>query len=582
MKNINFNFKHKLSILITALMTWALSCPALAQDFTINNFRADIVINKDSSFTVIETLDVEFNRPRHGIFRTIPFKYHDSSGTVMKTPVKVLSVTDGSNNKLISKITREGNAINIRIGDPDIYVSGIKRYELIYEVNNAILFFDDHDELYWNVTGDQWQSEIKTAECSVIISGEKSRDTWASCYTGVSGSDEKACAYSASDDPIVFKTVRSLSPGEGLTIAYRWNKGIVAPPSEFKKILWFLGEIWVFIFPAVSLTVMFSVWYRRGRDPRVKDAVTVMYEPPVFNNSPLCPAEVGTLIDETLDPRDITATIAGLAVKGYIKIEEKKEEGIIFDSTDYYLTKIKVPDDGLSLFEKKLMSDVFGSFSGTFVSELKNHFYANIKPLQQTVYSELISKKYFSLNPDNVRKTYAIAGIIISVISVFLLNVIAGYSVNFGIILLAGILTGAPVLGFSKYMPAKTKAGSLAYMEVLGFEEFLNRAEKDRLERMKDENLFSKYFPYALALNVADNWARAFDGIYQKQPDWYVSSGGFRTFSPAGFTHSVNSAMSNLSTAMYSAPRSSGIGGGGFGGGGSSGGGFGGGGGGSW
>jgi uncharacterized membrane protein len=118
-------------------------------------------------------------------------------------------------------------------------------------------------------------------------------------------------------------------------------------------------------------------------------------------------------------------------------------------------------------------------------------------------------------------------------------------------------------------------------MDILGFEEFMKRAEKDRLERMADVNLFSKFLPYAIALDVADNWAKAFEGIYQDPPDWYISPVGFRTFSPYAFTHSLNSVTSNLGSAMFSAPRSSG-GGGGFGGGGSSGGGFGGGGGGSW
>jgi uncharacterized membrane protein len=121
-------------------------------------------------------------------------------------------------------------------------------------------------------------------------------------------------------------------------------------------------------------------------------------------------------------------------------------------------------------------------------------------------------------------------------------------------------------------------------MDILGFQEFMNRAEKDRLERMGDKDLFSKFLPYAIALDVADHWAKAFEGIYQDPPSWYVSPVGFRTFSPYAFAHSLNSVASNLSSAMFSAPRGSsgGGGGGGFGGGGSSGGGFGGGGGGSW
>ncbi len=121
-------------------------------------------------------------------------------------------------------------------------------------------------------------------------------------------------------------------------------------------------------------------------------------------------------------------------------------------------------------------------------------------------------------------------------------------------------------------------------MDILGFREFMSRAERDRLERMKDKDLFSKFLPYAIALDIVDNWAKAFEGIYQEPPDWFTSPAGFRTFHPYTFSRSISAATSSLGSAMFSAPRGSGIsgGGGGFSGGGSSGGGFGGGGGGSW
>jgi uncharacterized membrane protein YgcG len=313
-----------------------------------------------------------------------------------------------------------------------------------------------------------------------------------------------------------------------------------------------------------------------------------MYEPPKFDNKPLAPGEVGTLVDEKLDPRDITSTILGLAVKGYIKIEEQKEEGLIFDKKDYYLKKAKVPDAELGSFEAELMNSLFpAALSGTLISSLENRFYTNLNRLKKTLYSELIRKKYFISNPEKVRNLYGGIGFVILVFGSFLFLFLSPNAPFKSII--AAILTGVPVIFFAKYMPAKTKAGASAYMSILGFQEFMNRAEKDRLERMKDVNLFSKFLPYAIALDVADNWAKAFQGIYQDPPDWYVSPGGFRTFSPYVFTHSISSVTSDLSSAMFSAPRGSGTGGGGSGGGGgggggggSSGGGFGGGGGGSW
>jgi uncharacterized membrane protein len=306
-----------------------------------------------------------------------------------------------------------------------------------------------------------------------------------------------------------------------------------------------------------------------------------MYEPPKFNNKILIPAEVGAIIDEKLDPRDITSTIVGLAVKGYIKIEETKKEGLIFDTPNYYLSKVKEPDEDLSPFESEMVRSLFSDDpSGVFVSELKNRFYKNLPTLKNSLYNELVRKKYFLRSPEKVRNVYMIAGFIIIIVGGFLGAVLTSYLTGKAII--ASALTGLPFFLFSRVMPAKTKTGSSAYMDVLGFQEFLSRAEKDRLQRMSDNNLFAKFLPYAIALDVVDNWAKAFEGIYQEPPNWYVSPGGLRTFVPSHFSYSIGSMTSNLSSAMFSAPRGSGVGGGGSGGGGFSGGGFGGGGGGSW
>lgn len=551
-------------------------------DFTINKFHSSIAISEDSSFTVKETIDVEFHRSRHGIYRDIPFKYTDDLGKTIKTPLDVLSVTDKSGKGWKYRVRRTGNVINIRIGDANTYVSGNQTYVITYKMENAILFFDNHDEIYWNVTGNYWKAPIKEASADVTLAVKnKSKNLWAACYTGVYGSRRSDCSFEVSHNSAEFVAKKNLNTGEGITMAFGWDKGLVSPPSAWKRFLWAmdLKENWIFLLPLLSFFFMLNLWYRRGRDPRVREAVTVMYEPPKYNNKTLIPAEVGTLIDEKLDSRDITSTIVGLAVKGYIKMEETKKEGFVFTSTDYFLSKVKEPDENLNPFERELMENLFSdSPSGIFVSDMKNKFYKNLPTLKDTLYKELVGKKYFLRSPEKVRNLYMTAGILIIVFGSALTAFLAS-SLEIKTII-SWVLAGLPLFAFGRVMPAKTKTGASAYMGVLGFQEFLSRAEKDRLERMEDRNLFSKFLPYAIALDVADSWAKAFEGIYQEPPQWYVSSGGFRTFSPYSFSHSIGSLTSNLSSAVFSSPRGSGVGSGG--GGGSSGGGFGGGGGGSW
>ncbi|MFN3739046.1 MAG: DUF2207 domain-containing protein [Thermodesulfovibrionales bacterium] len=560
-------------------------CPihASAQDFIIHEFHSEITINKDSSITVEETIEVEFFRPRHGIYREIPYKYKDELGKTTRTPIKVQSVRDVSGNKWKYRVQKQGSVINIRIGDAQIYVTGKQTYVITYKVDNALLFFNDHDELYWNVTGNYWRAQIKKASAKIVLLTEKvSDELWAACYTGYYGSRERNCEFRTSGHSVEFFARRELNPEEGFTIAFGWQKGIVSPPSSLKKFLIDINleENWVFIFPLFSFLFIFNLWHRKGRDPQVRQTITVMYEPPRYNNLPLNPAEVGTLIDEKIDGRDITATIVGLAVKGYLKIEEIEREGLIFDTRDYYLKKLKGSDDELSDFEKLLMKKLFpAGAEGILVSELKNKFYIHLSSLKDTLYNGLVKKGYFLVNPEKIRQLYIISGIVVSFIGLLAGSFLVLHVQWKGIV--AGILTGLPVLLFSGFMPAKTRAGAMAYMHVLGFREFMNRAEKDRIERIGDKDLFSRFLPYAIALDVVDNWAGAFEGIYQNPPEWYVSQRGFRIFEPANFSRSISSMSTHLGSVIFSAPRGSGVSGS-SGGGGFSGGGTGGGGGGSW
>lgn len=579
----NFPFELRCSLFsLCIFIILAITPTVYAQDFTITKFHADITVNEDSSLLIQETILVNFHESRHGIYREIPFKYSDDRGNTIRTPVHVLSVTDQTGMEIKYRVTKKGNVVNIRLGDPKQYVSGFQTYVITYEVQNALLFLNDHDELYWNVTGNYWYSPIQEASALVTLAvKEQSKDLWASCYTGVFGSKASLCKFEASKNGAGFSATKSLSPREGLTIAFGWDKGLILPPTGITKLIWLLDlkENWIFLLPLFPLVIMISLWKARGRDPRMRESVAVKYAPPKYQSVPLTAGEVGALIDEKLDPRDITSTIIGLAVKGYIKIEEQKTEGLLFDSTDYYLWKVKAPDDSLCPFEKLLMSKIFtGEFPGRMVSDMKNTFYTNLESLKNALYDELTSKRYFLVSPEQVRRVYNTAGIIIAVVCAILFSVLISSTKG----VMAGVLMGVPVIAFAKGMPAKTRTGSAVLTDILGFREFMIRAEKDQLERMGDKDLFSKLLPYAIALNVVDNWAKAFESIYQELPQWYTSQAGFRTFSPSHFARSISAATTGLASAMFSAPRGSGAGSGGGFGGGFSGGGFGGGGGGSW
>jgi Predicted membrane protein (DUF2207) N-terminal domain len=207
------------------------------QYFTINQFHSDIMIDQDASVIVKETIDVEYYESRHGIYREVPFEYRDDLGNVLTTPIRVLSVRDESEKPWKYRVTKAGQVINIKIGDANRYVEGHQTYVITYEIENAILYFKDHDELYWNVTGNFWKAPIEEASATVyLLTQEKSKGLMLAGFEGIQGSKEE-CGYETYGELGRFYTKRSLSAGEGMTIAFGWDKGIVSPPVFMEEVL---------------------------------------------------------------------------------------------------------------------------------------------------------------------------------------------------------------------------------------------------------------------------------------------------------------------------------------------------------
>jgi uncharacterized membrane protein YgcG len=299
-------------------------------------------------------------------------------------------------------------------------------------------------------------------------------------------------------------------------------------------------------------------------------------------------------VDNSPDMRDITATVVDLAVRGFIKIKGTEEDRFLGlgTKTQYALQLIRPESDWRELrpHEDALLQSVFSTRTGPpapaggtppvideiAISDLRNRFYKHVPEIRERIFSQLIDRGYYLRRPDRVKATFYVLAVVVAI----------GGSVVSGVLdlglaaIVASILSGLIIGVFGHFMPARTVEGARALEGALGFEEFLDRVESDRFDRMvKTPAMFEKFLPFAMALGVERNWARAFEGIYTSQPDWYVGT-YHGAFGPRMFAASLADLSSDAGTAMTSAPRSSG--GSGTGGGGFSGGGFGGGGGGGF
>ena len=550
-----------------------------AQSWRISDFQDTILIGPDGSALVKERIALVFVGQWHGIHRTIPIEYPGPQGTNYTLFLDVTGITDAAGQKLKYEAKTSGGYRDLKIYIPDS-VDTTRTVEIDYIVRNGIRYFEGHDEFYWNVTGNDWPVPIDHVTAHVYFPANAAGALRAQAFTGAYGSAQRDATSEVNGADVSFETNNPLPMRGGMTIDIFVPKGILKEPGALMRALWFLGSNPIVFLPFVTLGVMFALWWYKGRDPDPGRSIAPMYEPPPG----MSPAETGTLIDDTIHPRDITSTIVDLAVRGYLKIEETVDTTLlIFHSKDYifHLLKAQSQWQGLAPHERVMLENIFAGGQQTRLSSLKNRFYTAIPVIQQDIKSALKNKGMYLLDPDSAN-AYSIGAAIV-IAAPFLMAQFTGYKPVFNSVILligCGIISAAIWWLFARQMSARTVQGGRTRVAVLGFQEFMNRVDADRLKRMPPDT-FEKYLPYAMALGVEHHWAQAFAGIVQNPPNWYVSPNGMTGFNPLFFSSSMHNMATDMHQVFVSAPRSSasGSGFGGGGGGGFSGGGFGGGGG---
>lgn len=542
-----------------------------AQAETIHSFATDIKL-APKFFTVTETIVYDFgDLQKHGIYRDIPIKYQTDYGN-RNINIKILSIKRNGQAEPYTDKTKDKN-LSIKIGSADTTITGRQEYQIAYQVEGAINFFTDFDELYWNVTGHDWQVNMLKVTTEINLPNEAQLKQ-AACYQGVIGS-QTPCRLTQTASNIFFQTTNLLYPGEGLTIALGIDKGFFQAPTIWEKIGKIIKDNFILLLPLLTLVIMYLIWQRHGKDPIGRGTIIAEYEPP----QNVSPTLVGSLIDEKIDNRDITAGLIHLAQQGYIKIS-RLEKTSIFQSVDYELLVLKnLPskNEGVS----GLISEIFftsNKLAGSNIklSEIKKdkQIAKRITEFKKNISEEMVLLGWYEKNPTTVKIKYvSIAGALI-MLGFFIGDFAFVYFISL-------LLTGAVIMIFGWLMPKKTTLGTEVKDHVLGFKEFLSVTDTERFKfhnaPAKNPEQFMQYLPYAVAMGVEKQWAEQFKDIYIQNPDWYQGS-ATNAFLATQFVGDLSSFNSQIASNISHASRGgSGSGGGGF-----SGGGFGGGGGGSW
>ncbi|MEK7631584.1 MAG: DUF2207 domain-containing protein, partial [Patescibacteria group bacterium] len=516
----------------------------------INSFDAQITIGQDGALQVVETIQYDLGPyAKHGIYRTLPYQY-SRNGASYNLRYHIQTVTDEKGNALPKKVQTTGGYVKVRIGEPEVTITGVRTYVITYTVQRAIRFSAAQDELYWNITGNEWTVPILAASATITPpAGIAFTNTV--CYAGAVGSVERACTLAPAAKAMTVIATRQFSLGEGLTVALALPPGTIAQPAQSQRVSWFIADNWYIAVPIILWAFFHWRWYRRGRDPKGRGTVIPQYEAP----DKMPPYTIGAL-DTLVGGKEISATIIHLATRGYLKIADPGKG-------DYVFALVKAVDPTLAKPEQLLLDGIFGAGAkaGSVVklASLKNVFYTHLPGIKSAMSEEIVTRGYYAKNPTLVRAKAIglnwLLGGVFAFIIFGLQSVVTATSVA------CIVLSAVAGLIYAWLMPAKTVRGAEVQEEVHGFKWFLSVTEAERLKfhnaPAKKPEQFEQFLAYAMVLGVEKEWAGQFKDMMLEPSGWYQGQPG-SMFNTLLFV----SVMSNMSTSVNQSfaaqPRSAG------------------------
>lgn len=631
-------------VVAAASLLLVLAVPVFAAE-EIRSFDSRVTLATNGAVDVTETISVnaEGDQITHGIYRDIPITLINDDKSRLRSDLGVVSVTQDGEPATYTVDNLGGGFRRTKIGDGEVYLDhGVHTYVIHYTMTRMARFFADHDELFWNATGNYWAFPIlrATAEITLPTGAEISQKVG---YTGQPGSTEQdVTTTSQPPNGASFTATRTLQPGEGMSVAVAFQKGILVPPTGLAAAGNWLSDHRELVFPSIAVLIVllynFFAWSAVGRDPQ-KGPIIPLFHPP----ADLSPAQVHYINRMGFKQNGwtaFTASIFDLGVKGLLTIDKTTSKMVLSSTNAAPAAPLPAGEQQIydylhsrgTVTVDKTDGPALNTRRSQMVSALKaqsgeSYFKNNIS---YTVGGALLSLLLLGalvwldvLDPGMLVVAIVVAiviGIFVGVLSnrggagsivgklfgavwliIIGINVLgsafslttSNLSFDTGFVAAASIIVIEIVFGF--LMRAPTVAGRKLMDQIDGFKMYLETAEKNRLnyvdkgEPQMTVKRFEGILPFAIALGVEKLWSQRFEADLARNavpdattgysPLWYV--GPNWSSSSQSISNTVQSVATGMSAAMIAAQPSSSSGSG-FSGGGGSGGGGGGGGGGGW
>lgn len=568
-----------------ALGLWLLlacALPAVAQE-RILSYHSDLVVQADGSMEVTETIRVraEGERIRRGIYRDFPTRYRDRLGNRVVVDFEVLGLErDGRPEAYFTESLSNGVRVNTG-GDDFLPVPADIEYRLRYRTTRQLGFFEDFDELYWNVNGLGWEFATESVSARVVLPREVPAGQWRlAAYTGPEGATGRDFEVEVTGPrEVVFRTTRALGPNEGLTLAAGFPKGQVPEPTAAQQAGSFLRDnrgVLVAMGALLALAGFYGWrWHQVGRD-LPPGPVFPRYEVP----EGFSPGEMRVIHRMAQDNRDFAADVVQMAVLGYLDIHAEGKEWRLVRADDANPSR-------LSVAQRAAAEKLFAGASEVVLRNTEASRVGGARMAHALALARQTQPKYFKTHGGSV-----LLALVFSIAATILAFAVSGGAGTLVIVLLAVSMLGLHIL-FGWLLKAPTPEGRRAMDEIEGFRRYLSVAERDEIhatptpgaagadgEPPLDAGRYERLLPYAMALGVEAAWSERFTravGVQEAQaaqPRWYHGGSTGTPMGLASLGQSLGSALTqHISSASTPPGGSSGSGGGGSSGGGGGGGG---------
>ena len=546
------------------------------RDYYISAYDVQIDVTEDNVLNITEHISAYFNIYSHGILRSIPVLNHiereDGSSGYVHAKIRNVKVSEP-----FDTYWENGDYV-LRIGNADVTIIGPKDYTISYSYVMGRDIGEDFDELYYNIIGNGWQTNIENVTFTINMpkAFDQSELGFSAGYYGTSGVTD--IEYSVDGNTISGRLTETLAPYQGLNVRLKLPEGYF----YFNYAALYAMLALIVLIPVGVLIAVIVIWKKYGKDEKIVKVVE-FYPPEGMSSLEVAYWYKGAAIET-----DVIPLMIELANEGYINIREVEKKKL-FGRPDFMIERIR-DYDGNDECKRIFFYGLFryGNAKYTTRKDLEEKFYTYVNRILAYINTDANRKKIYSAKSLAMRILGWILSVLSGAASVFITSqIVDGYEKYFAAMI--GVAVSAFAFVFSFFIRKRTDRGHDILQKIIGFRMFLEKAEKERLETLVYENPSYYYdiLPYAYVLGVSDAWTKNFEGIVIQPPTWYAGS---TMFDRMVFWHFMNNTMRSATTAMTSAPQSSsggysggGIsGGGGFSGGGFSGGGAGGGGGGRW